>query len=104
MKRVASLFLIVFLVLLSFSLISCSNMDIGVKDGFEGENGSNVIEGQNESSVLEEKDESNIVGNEIGSHVLAEGGSYTSKEDVSLYLHIYDKLPNNYLKKKKQTN
>ena len=30
---------------------------------------------------------------------LAEDGSYTSKEDVSLYLHLYGKLPQNYIKK-----
>lgn len=31
---------------------------------------------------------------------IAEDGSYTSKEDVSLYIHTYDKLPGNFITKK----
>lgn len=34
------------------------------------------------------------------SAALAEDGSYTTKEDVSLYLHTYDKLSGNFLTKK----
>lgn len=32
--------------------------------------------------------------------VIAEDGSYTSKEDVALYLETYDKLPGNFITKK----
>lgn len=31
---------------------------------------------------------------------IAEGGTYTSKSDVALYLHTYGKLPSNYMTKK----
>jgi hypothetical protein len=31
---------------------------------------------------------------------LAEDGSYTSKEDVSLYIHLYGRLPSNFITKK----
>ena len=31
---------------------------------------------------------------------IAEDGSYTSKEDVALYLHTYGKLPGNFITKK----
>ncbi|MBO4914649.1 MAG: ribonuclease, partial [Oscillospiraceae bacterium] len=31
---------------------------------------------------------------------LAEDGSYTSKEDVALYIHLYGHLPGNYITKK----
>ena len=31
---------------------------------------------------------------------LAEDGSYTSKEDVALYIHLYGKLPENFITKK----
>ena len=31
---------------------------------------------------------------------LAEDGSYTSKEDVGLYIHLYGKLPPNFITKK----
>ncbi|MDO4281970.1 MAG: ribonuclease domain-containing protein, partial [Peptococcaceae bacterium] len=30
---------------------------------------------------------------------IAEDGTYTSKEDVALYIHTYDKLPSNYITK-----
>ncbi len=32
--------------------------------------------------------------------VIDEDGSYTSKEDVALYLHTYEKLPSNFITKK----
>ena len=32
--------------------------------------------------------------------VLAEDGSYTSKEDVALYIHLYGHLPDNFITKK----
>ncbi|MBQ8515600.1 MAG: ribonuclease [Ruminococcus sp.] len=31
---------------------------------------------------------------------IAEDGVYTSKEDVSLYIHIYERLPDNFMTKK----
>ena len=39
----------------------------------------------------------NDVDQEI--YVIDENGSFTSKEDVSLYIHTYDKLPSNYITK-----
>ena len=38
------------------------------------------------------------IDNEI--YVLDEEGSYTSKEDVSLYIHMYGRLPDNFITKK----
>ena len=35
---------------------------------------------------------------------LAEDGSYTSKEDVALYLHLYGQLPKNFITKKEAQN
>lgn len=32
--------------------------------------------------------------------LIAENGSYTTKEDVSLYIHTYGKLPSNFITKK----
>ena len=37
-------------------------------------------------------------------YVIDQDGSYTSKEDVSLYIHTYGELPNNYITKKEATN
>ena len=35
---------------------------------------------------------------------LDEGGSYTSKEDVALYIYTYGKLPENFITKKRRKN
>ncbi len=36
----------------------------------------------------------------VNDPAIDENGSYDSKEEVSLYIHIYDKLPSNYITKK----
>ena len=36
---------------------------------------------------------------EIVETTIAEDGKYTSKEDVALYIHTYNKLPSNYVNK-----
>ena len=38
-------------------------------------------------------------GNESETAQISEDGSYTSKEDVALYLHTYGKLPSNFITK-----
>lgn len=74
MKRILSLLLIL---LLSFSLISCSSGDLKI-----------------EKDNTEEKQNVEVLD------YIEEDGYYTSKEDVSLYLYTYGKLPNNFIKKK----
>lgn len=76
MKKTLSLFLII---LLSFSLVACSSIDTTVED-----------EIQDTEENVDEKLEVQI----------DEDGYYISKEDVSLYIHIYNKLPKNYITKK----
>lgn len=71
MKKKLSLLLVV---LLSFTMISCSYLDQILED---------------DSSTMEE----DIVN-------VDEDGYYTSKEDVGLYIHTYDKLPDNFITKK----
>lgn len=39
-------------------------------------------------------------GTEENTPVLDEGGSYTTKEDVALYIHLYGKLPENFMTKR----
>ena len=41
-----------------------------------------------------------LPGNGEDSPTLEENGSYNSKEEVALYLHLYDHLPDNYITKK----
>lgn len=49
-----------------------------------------------DGQVLQAAEESQTDGQEV----LAEDGSYTSKEDVALYLHLYGRLPDNFITKK----
>lgn len=35
---------------------------------------------------------------------IEEDGHYTSKEDVALYIHTYDRLPKNFINKKEASN
>lgn len=44
-------------------------------------------------------DESNITGVPPDAQTPDERGSYTSKEDVALYLHLYGRLPDNFMTK-----
>lgn len=76
MKKTLSLFLII---LLSFSLVACSSIDTTVEDKI-----------QDTEENVDEKLEARI----------DEDGYYISKEDVSLYIYIYNKLPKNYITKK----
>ncbi len=78
MKKILSLFLAL---LLSFSLISCSSIDSGFEDEIK-------------SIDIEENSNDEVVNN------IEEDGYYTSKEDVSLYIHTYGNLPENYITKK----
>ena len=39
-------------------------------------------------------------GDDASNTLLAEEGSYTTKEDVALYLHLYGHLPDNFITKK----
>ena len=39
-----------------------------------------------------------------GTDVLPENGSYTTKEDVALYIHTYGRLPDNFISKKEAQN
>lgn len=41
---------------------------------------------------------------ESNSSTLSEDGSYTSKEDVALYIHLYGHLPSNFITKKEAEN
>ncbi len=81
LKKLIALFLVL---LLSFSLIGCSNQDSALDD--DGlDLGSDI--GQDLGEDLEEVNQ------------IDEDGYYTSKDDVALYIHTYDKLPENFLTK-----
>lgn len=53
--------------------------------------------------ALEEPDRPGNASSEdqsAGTDVLPENGSYTTKEDVALYIHTYGRLPDNFITKK----
>lgn len=54
----------------------------------------------NPNQVQTEAAMSKSVETEVNSSQLDEGGSYTGKEDVALYIHTYNKLPGNFITKK----
>lgn len=54
------------------------------------------------SSEVINDDEPNT--SESDSSTLSEDGSYTSKEDVALYIHLYGHLPSNFITKKEAEN
>ena len=82
LKKIISLFIVI---LLSFSLIACTGQDVVLEDETQSiDNNLNGDIGQENP-----QDENQI----------DEDGYYTSKEDVALYIHTYDKLPKNFITK-----
>ncbi len=89
----AALFAIVLAMVLAFSgcakLLELSAIlleeEIYVDDGYE---------------VYDEQDEIQNADDEQYEAQLSEDGSYSSKEDVALYLYLYEHLPDNYITKK----
>ena len=82
LKKIISLFIVI---LLSFSLIACTGQDVVLEDETQSiDNNLNGDIGQENP-----QDENQIDEDEY----------YTSKEDVALYIHTYDKLPNNFITK-----
>lgn len=77
-KRILSLFLTF---MLSFSLIACSDIDLDLVD-------------TNDLVDIEEDSSDKVIDR------IDEDGSYTSKEDVALYIHTYEKLPENFITKR----
>lgn len=77
-KRILSLFLTF---ILSFSLIACSDIDLDLVD-------------TNDLVDIEEDSSDKVIDR------IDEDGSYTSKEDVALYIHTYEKLPENFITKR----
>ncbi|GGA91376.1 ribonuclease domain-containing protein [Ornithinibacillus halotolerans] len=75
MKRLFNLFIIL---MMSIMLTACAGIDLLFDDEIESNQGA------------EEADSSSD---------LSEDGYYTSKEEVSLYIHTFGKLPRNYITK-----
>lgn len=53
-----------------------------------------------EAPDMDSAEENTEGDGDIAAEELAEDGSYTSPEDVALYIHTYEKLPGNFITKK----
>jgi ribonuclease T1 len=82
------------LMLLSVFFSGCSVLDQVLEEVVETPGISEEIPGEEPGTVEEEPGETEI----------REDGYYTSKEDVALYLHIYGKLPGNFITKREAEN
>ena len=79
--------------------------------GAQGKNGSSTTIGSGSKNRSSKKNNKNSYKEDQGSESdndetpkdeepkVVEGGTYSSKEDVALYLHLYHKLPPNYITK-----
>ena len=99
MKRIFSLLLALFLAL---SLLSCSKesadllLDIAIGVLEEG--------GASSETPAEPSTGTSQQTPETPKAPIAEHGSYTSKEDVVLFIHTYGRLPDNFITKKNAQN
>ena len=57
-----------------------------------------------ESSSSSSSTESSSSSSSTESAVIDENGSYTSKDDVALYIHVYGRLPSNFISKNEAEN
>lgn len=91
MKRILSLFLAAFLLLSVLLFTSCTAEDAGklIDDALDV-----ALDylNESESGLTEESPESDAPA-------LDENGTYDDKESVALYIHLYGKLPKNYITK-----
>lgn len=99
MKRIISLFLVILTALTLFS--SCKQeavdfiLDTAI-DMLEETTTAPTESAPSESTSSQDSEEPP----DSQSPQLAEDGSYTTKEDVALYLHLYERLPKNFITKK----
>jgi len=107
MKKLTKIFsLILALLMLSGLMSGCSAEDLGEAL----QTAADVVEIIQDIEAAEPGEESEETGEEPGdnnseeaapekSAAIDENGSYTSKEDVALYLHTYGRLPDNFVTK-----
>jgi hypothetical protein len=81
--------------LLSLSLFGCSEV-VDILGEVDWDEVANAIE----QAQTSEGNTDNSGSNEDDPSGLNEDGSYTSKDDVALYLWVYGRLPDNFITKK----
>jgi hypothetical protein len=95
-KHLRSLFSFLMLSIFSLSLLTgCSQEDIELATAIV----TTVIETEMESeTTTSDGDYREVITSD--SEIISEDGTYTSKEEVALYIYTYDHLPSNYITKK----
>ncbi len=73
---------------MSFSLIACDDIDLAIEDSIENDEIKEDISTEEDRDISEEVED------------IKEDGYYTSKEELALYIHTYNKLPKNFISKK----
>lgn len=91
MKKILA---VILTIILSFSLVACFSTTSSPWGPSEPQGTEENLSGEINGDRNEEVEE----------NIIDEDGYYTSKEDVALYIHIYDKLPNNFINKKEASN
>ena len=101
MKRINKYVITLMLMLSLLSLVACgrqkSSEDVSTNDVSDYAVFDSTVE-----IISSEAEPSSAVSSEAvyDEPSLDEAGTYTSKEDVALYLHIYGQLPSNFITKK----
>ncbi len=91
LKRILALFLILLMVI---SCAACSKKEASQNDNTNSE------ESASETTPSENKEEEDQTPSGQEETALEEKGVYSSKEEVALYIHLYNHLPSNYITKK----
>lgn len=95
MRRWFSLFLAI---LLTLTLAGCAKKNAPIAP--ETQQSEQVSPPVGELQLLPEPTDLPSLPEQAQEPVLDENGVYTSKEDVALYLHLYGRLPDNFITKK----
>ena len=77
-----------------------SSLTDGRDAGFDNSSSGNASEGSLTDARNTDSSDSDSNYNDDNPSILPEDGSYTSKEDVALYIHLYGHLPPNFITKK----
>lgn len=96
MKRIISLFLVILTAFTLFSSCKQEAVDFILDTAIEALEETSSAPTQEAPSQF--RDDDHRSSEDIPQ--LDEAGSYTTKEDVALYLHLYGKLPKNFITKK----
>ena len=98
MKKKIISFILIFTIILS--LIGCSTSTIEVETPPNNTSNPKIEVPELVTHGKEETGDSDNQSDNDDEYLIAEDGKYSTPEDVALYIHLYGKLPSNFLTKK----